>query len=292
MFAGPTQRFQHKKTISSILLSNIVLQVCKIHLVVDESDTGDVSIVLGESILKANKEMSEYFITDDPKSPTLSFDGKNGMFLNIIFKRRLTNEALMTFLPSLLLITISYATSYFRLPNFFNTAITVNLTVLLTTTTLLISINKKLATTGYIKWIEAWLIFAQFVPFVQVILITGIEQLRERQQTEVAIQHKEDEPEMKRSDKHIWLDVKDKLVKVNCLSFNFTLQNQVYPLEPTPRTPERLKTSWIEIISFFGKKCIFKPNFNLVAFFRDQSCPYNSVDRHLHLLDIWFNVLL
>ena len=161
--------------------------------------------------------MSEYFITDEPKSPTLSFDGKNGMFLNIIFKRRLTNEALMTFLPSLLLITISYATSYFRLPNFFNTAITVNLTVLLTTTTLLISINKKLATTGYIKWIEAWLIFAQFVPFVQVILITGIEQLRERQQTEVVNQHEENEPEMKRSDKHIWLDVKDKLVKVNCL---------------------------------------------------------------------------
>ena len=100
-------------------------------------------------------------------------NGKNGLLFNIIFKRRLTNEALMTFLPSLLLITISYATSFFCLPNFFNTAITVNLTVMLTTTTLLISVNKKLATTGYIKWLEAWLIFAQFFPFVQVLLITA-----------------------------------------------------------------------------------------------------------------------
>ena len=91
------------------------------------------------------------------------------ILFNVVFKRRLTNVALMTFLPSMLLIAISYSTSYFRLPNFFNTAITVNLTVMLTTTTLLISVVTRLAQTSYIKWIEYWLIFAQLVPFVQVI---------------------------------------------------------------------------------------------------------------------------
>ena len=103
--------------------------------------------------------------------------------MQIIFKRRLTNEAVMTWLPSLLLITISWATSFFKLPNFFNTAITVNLTVMLTTTTLLISVVKKLAQTSYIKWIEAWLIFAQLIPFTQVILITLIELFRKSEPT-------------------------------------------------------------------------------------------------------------
>ena len=45
---------------------------------------------------------------------------------------------------------------------------------MLTTTTLLISVIKKLAQTSYIKWIEWWLIFAMLIPFTQVILITVI----------------------------------------------------------------------------------------------------------------------
>ena len=88
--------------------------------------------------------------------------------MRIVFKRRLTNEAMMTFFPFLLLITISYATCFFKLPNFFNSAITVNLTVVLITTTLLISVVKKLAQTSYIEWIEWWLIFVMLIPFSQV----------------------------------------------------------------------------------------------------------------------------
>ena len=83
----------------------------------------------------------------------------------------------MTFLPSMLLITISYATSFFKLPDFFNTAITVNLTVMLTITSVLISVTTKLAETSYLKLEEAWLIFAMLVPFSQVILITWREHL-------------------------------------------------------------------------------------------------------------------
>ena len=127
--------------------------------------------------MSADKELTEYFITDQPESPTLVESSRNEISLKLIFKRRLTNEAMMTFFPSMLLIAISYATSFFRLPNFFNTAITVNLTVMLTTTTLLISVTKKLAETSYLKLEEAWLIFAMMVPFSQVILITFKEHL-------------------------------------------------------------------------------------------------------------------
>ena len=57
--------------------------------------------------------------------------------MEIVFKRRLTNELLTTYLPSLLLLGISYATTYFK-PFYFEAALTVNLTGLLVLTTLFI----------------------------------------------------------------------------------------------------------------------------------------------------------
>ena len=60
-----------------------------------------------------------------------------GLKMEIVFKRRLTNELLTTYLPSLLLLFITYATTYFK-PFYFEAALTVNLTVLLVLTTLFI----------------------------------------------------------------------------------------------------------------------------------------------------------
>ena len=60
-----------------------------------------------------------------------------GIRMEIVFKRRLTNELLTTYLPSLLLLGITYATTYFK-PFYFEAALTVNLTVMLVLTTLFI----------------------------------------------------------------------------------------------------------------------------------------------------------
>ena len=57
--------------------------------------------------------------------------------MEIVFQRRLTNELMTTYLPSLLLLLMSYATSFFK-PFFFEAAVTVNLSILLVTTTLFI----------------------------------------------------------------------------------------------------------------------------------------------------------
>ena len=57
--------------------------------------------------------------------------------MEIVFKRRLTNELLTTYLPSLLLVLMCYATSFFK-PIYFEAAVTVNLSILLVTTTLFI----------------------------------------------------------------------------------------------------------------------------------------------------------
>ena len=196
-------------------LSNF--QVCNINLVVDEADIEGVNLIIGEAKMETDVELTEYFITEDPISPTLVYDPKSehkkGVNLQIIFKRHTTNETMMTFFPSLLLIAISYATSFFKLPNFFNTAITVNLTVMLTITTLLISVVKKLAHTSYIKWIEAWLIFAQLIPFTQVVLITCSERFRE-QEKKMDYKTVEVEPELVRSKDHCLLHVANRLIKV------------------------------------------------------------------------------
>ena len=122
----------------------------------------------------SEKYFADFFLTEDPSF--FSKDGNgNVVQMKIVFKRCLSIEALDTFLPSLLLILLSYVTSFFKLPKFFNTAITVNLSVMLTVTTLLISVLKKLPPTSYIKWIEYWLIFALMVPFSQAVLLTAIQ---------------------------------------------------------------------------------------------------------------------
>ena len=57
--------------------------------------------------------------------------------MEITFKRRIINELLTTYLPSILLLCICYATTHFK-AFYFEAAVTVNLTVMLVSTTLFI----------------------------------------------------------------------------------------------------------------------------------------------------------
>ena len=57
--------------------------------------------------------------------------------MEVNFKRRLVNELLTTYLPSFLLLSICYATTFFK-DFYFEAAVTVNLTVMLVATTLFI----------------------------------------------------------------------------------------------------------------------------------------------------------
>ena len=104
--------------------------------------------------------------------------------MEIVFKRRLTNELLTTYLPSLLLLGITYATTYFK-SFYFEAALTVNLTVMLVLTTLFIryvsvdnsdkrfcSVMEKLPSTSYVRLVDIWLICGQLIAFIEVILLT------------------------------------------------------------------------------------------------------------------------
>ena len=63
-----------------------------------------------------------------------------GLNVVIILQRRIINQLLTTYLPSILILIIVYLTSFFK-PFFFEAVVTVNLTALLVLTTLFISVS-------------------------------------------------------------------------------------------------------------------------------------------------------
>ena len=88
-----------------------------------------------------------------------------------------------TYFPSLLLIAITFATTFFK-PYFFEAALSVNLTTMLVMTTIFISKMEGLPPTSATKMIDYWLILCQLVPFAQVVLLTAMEYLREEEMEE------------------------------------------------------------------------------------------------------------
>ena len=104
-------------------------------------------------------------------------DKSQGIQMKVLFKRVIMNEVLTTYLPTALLIIISYATTFFA-DSFFEANLTVNLSVMFVMTTLFVSVMEKLPQTSYIRMVDIWLIFGQLLPFVEVVLVTYVEHYR------------------------------------------------------------------------------------------------------------------
>ena len=102
--------------------------------------------------------------------PRNSSDPNQGIDLKLVMNRRIINEILTTYLPTIFILFIVYATNFFK-PFFFEAVVTVNLTALLVLTTLFISVSKSLPPTAYVKMIDVWLIFSQLIPFAEVRII-------------------------------------------------------------------------------------------------------------------------
>ena len=98
--------------------------------------------------------------------------------MELILKRKIKSELLTTFLPTILLTMITFATSFFK-PFFFEAALSVNLTTMLVMTTIFISKMESLPPSSDTKMIDIWLIICQLVPFSEVVLLTAIEYVRE-----------------------------------------------------------------------------------------------------------------
>ena len=71
------------------------------------------------------------------------------------------------YLPTLLLVAISYAVNFFR-PADFGAGVCVNLTCMLVLATMFVSVSDSLPKTSYIKMVDIWLITSLSIPFFEV----------------------------------------------------------------------------------------------------------------------------
>ena len=98
----------------------------------------------------------------------------NMVYMALKLKRKVITELLTTYLPTILLLLISYITIFFD-KELFGEATQVNLTIILVMTTIFTSKIEQLPPTSDIKMIDIWLIFSLIVPFLEVVLRTSIE---------------------------------------------------------------------------------------------------------------------
>ena len=98
----------------------------------------------------------------------------NMVYMALKLKRKVATELLTTYLPTILLLLITFVTIFFD-KDLFGDAIAVNLTIMLVMTTIFTSKIEELPPTSDMKMIDIWLIFCLVVPFLEVILRTAIE---------------------------------------------------------------------------------------------------------------------
>ena len=100
-----------------------------------------------------------------------------GIIVTVVMKRRIMNELLTTYLPSILIMVIVYSTNFFK-EFFFEAIVTVNLTSQLVLTTIFIDVSNNLPKTSYMKMMDVWLLFNLIIPFMVVLIHTYMDTLR------------------------------------------------------------------------------------------------------------------
>ena len=101
-------------------------------------------------------------------------ENRNMVSMAIKLKRKVVTELLTTYLPTILLLLITFTTTFFD-KDLFGDVIAVNLTIMLVMTTIFTSKIEELPPTSDMKMIDIWLIFCLVVPFLEVILRTALE---------------------------------------------------------------------------------------------------------------------
>ena len=154
-----------------------LLQTCFVEMSIQEKEKTKVQLVPDELEMFQKTTMAIFFFTH----VTLTYKNESsfdeGIHLVLRMKRIITSEMMTTYLPTALLLLITYSTTFFK-PCFFEAALSVNLTTMLVMTTIFISKMESLPATSYMKMIDIWLILCQLAPFAQVVLITTMEYFR------------------------------------------------------------------------------------------------------------------
>ena len=141
-------------------------------------DKETVRLVADKLWMEGKLDLTLFQITNVTLGPVNVSDHKQGVRMVARMKRKVTTEMMTTYFPTILLMAITYATTFFK-PIFFEASLTVNLTTMLVMTTIFISKMESLPPTSDIKMIDVWLILCQLVPFIEAVMLTAIEYHRE-----------------------------------------------------------------------------------------------------------------
>ena len=98
----------------------------------------------------------------------------NMVYMALQLKRKVAVELFTTYLPTILLLLITFTTTFFD-KVWFGDATQVNLTIMLVMTTIFTSKIQELPPTSDMKMIDVWLMGCLAIPFLEVVLRTGIE---------------------------------------------------------------------------------------------------------------------
>ena len=101
-------------------------------------------------------------------------ENSNMVVMTLNLRRKVTTELLTTYLPTILLLIITFVTIFFD-KDLFGDAIAVNLTIMLVMTTIFTSKIEELPPTSDMKMIDFWLIFCLIVPFLEVLISTSLQ---------------------------------------------------------------------------------------------------------------------
>ena len=142
-------------------------QDCSINTTTTELDNPMMMLIPKKLWMEQDPDMTLYNMKEWLITYRNESNPKEGIWMTIVLRRKIMSEMLTTYLPSALLMMITFATTFFK-PFFFEAALSVNLTNMLVMTTIFISVMEKLPLTSYPKLIDYWLIFCQLVPFVEV----------------------------------------------------------------------------------------------------------------------------
>ena len=151
-------------------------QKCEAEFGQSETMTDYVEQISGNFTYDGPRDLTMYFIKRTHMAKKIR-GGRPMVVVEVTIGRRLLSFILTTILPTLLLNLIGHSSNYFK-EFFFEGIISLNVTVMLVLTTMFINVSNNLPKTAYLKMIDTWLLFNLFKPFVDIIMQTYIETLR------------------------------------------------------------------------------------------------------------------
>ena len=136
-------------------------------MTVEDLESNTMTLIPKNLTLYENVNLMLYHIKEWDLDYNDHNDHVSGLRMRMSLQRKIMSELMTTYLPSILLLMITFATTFFK-PIYFEAALTVNLTNMLVMTTIFTSVMDRLPTTSYLKMIDIWLIFCQLIPFAEV----------------------------------------------------------------------------------------------------------------------------